>query len=301
MLYQLSYRGSQRRIVAALLGAFGARGPSFLGVYADRTERLTGRTSSAASSRLASGTDAAAAVPPAALRPPGEPPSESLVGELLREAVTASGETCLRLSEVQLEDRSPSCVRERRRHGRVRRRARRRDDRRVRSGSDDHRATPSPPGGCLTDEPDGDQTDWRLNRLTDVPGEERRAASADYLNDVIASGLSSITPVLSLASGSEARDAVLELNLHALCCLELFNHVAAANDFPRCANESCARLFVRDEQRPAARACATARGRARALRPSASSGGARPPRPSRRPRRTLGSQFGSLRACAGAR
>ena len=120
----------------------------------------------------------------------------------------------------------------------------------------------------MTDEPDGDQADWRLNRLTDVPGEERRAASADYLNDVIASGLSSITPVLSLTSGSEERDAVLELNLHALCCLELFNHVAAANDFPRCANESCARLFVRDERarRRGMRYCSRTCARAQAQR-----------------------------------
>ena len=120
----------------------------------------------------------------------------------------------------------------------------------------------------LTDEPDGEQADWRLNRLTDVPGEDRRAASADYLNDVIASGLSAITPVLSLSSDPEARDAVLELNLHALCCLELFNHVAAANDFPRCANESCARLFVRDERarRRGMRYCSRTCARAQAQR-----------------------------------
>ncbi|MEP7334546.1 MAG: hypothetical protein ABI717_02090, partial [Actinomycetota bacterium] len=34
----------------------------------------------------------------------GEQPAESLVGEPLQEAMTASGETCLRLSEVPLED-----------------------------------------------------------------------------------------------------------------------------------------------------------------------------------------------------
>jgi hypothetical protein len=198
----------------------------------------------------------------------GEPPSESLVGEPLHDAVTASGETCLRLSEVQLEATTAilAFVNE--------------------VGTAGFAGDPGEETiaefvlgatiirdavaawRLLTDEPDGDQADWRLNRLTDVTGEERRAASADYLNDVIASGLSSITPVLCLTSGSEERDAVLELNLHALCCLELFNHVAAANDFPRCANESCARLFVRDERarRRGMRYCSRTCARAQAQR-----------------------------------
>ena len=55
---------------------------------------------------MAAGAAAATALPPAALQPAGEPPSESLVGEPLQEAITASGETCLRLSEVPLEDTS---------------------------------------------------------------------------------------------------------------------------------------------------------------------------------------------------
>jgi hypothetical protein len=121
----------------------------------------------------------------------------------------------------------------------------------------------------LTDEPDGD-----------VPGEERRAASADYLNNVIASGLSSITPVLSLTSGSEEGDAVLELNLHAPCCLELFNHVAPPTTF-RAVRTSRAHVCSSATSRPAGEGCATAPGPARALRPSGSSGGARPPRSKR--------------------
>jgi len=198
----------------------------------------------------------------------GEPPSESLVGEALEEAVTASGETCLRLSEVPLEDTNAIL-------GFVN------DVGTAGFGGDPDEETIAEfvlgatiirdavaAWRLLTDEPDGDQADWRLNRLTDVPGEERRAASAEYLNDVIASGLSSITPVLSLTSGAEERDAVLELNLHALCCLELFNHVAAANDFPRCANEACARLFVRDERarRRGMRYCSRTCARAQAQR-----------------------------------
>lgn len=198
----------------------------------------------------------------------GLPPAESLVGERLDETTTATGETCLRLSDVPLED-TAAIVRFVNDVGTA-----------GFGGDPDETSVAEFVLGAtivrdavaawrlLTDEPDGEQADWRLNRLTDVPGEERRAASADYLNDVIASGLSAITPVLSLSSGSEARDAVLELNLHALCCLELFNHVAAGNDFPRCANESCARLFVRDERarRRGMRYCSRACARAQAQR-----------------------------------
>ena len=198
----------------------------------------------------------------------GEQPSVSLVGEPLQDAITASGETCLRLSEVPLED-TAAILRFVNDVGTA-----------GFGGDPDEETVAEFVLGAtivrdavaawrlLTDEPDGDQADWRLNRLTDVPGEERRAASADYLNDVIASGLASITPVLSVSSGPEERDAVLELNLHALCCLELFNHVAAANDFPRCANESCARLFVRDERarRRGMRYCSRTCARAQAQR-----------------------------------
>ena len=198
----------------------------------------------------------------------GEPPTESLVGEPLDEAVTASGETCLRLAEVPLDD-TASILRFVNDVGTAG------------FGGEPVVETVAEfvlgativrdavaAWRLLTDEPDGEEADWRLNRLTDVPGAERRAASAEYLNDVIASGLSSITPVLSLSSGPGERDAVLELNLHALCCLELFNHVAAANDFPRCANESCGRLFVRDERarRRGMRYCSRTCARAQAQR-----------------------------------
>ena len=192
----------------------------------------------------------------------------SLVGEPLEEAITASGETCLRLSEVLLEDTAAILrfVNDVGTAGFGR-------------DADEETVAEFVLGATivrdavaawrlLTDERDGDQADWRLNRLTDVPGEERRTAAAEYLNDVIASGLSSITPVLFLSNGGEERDAVLELNLHALCCLELFNHVAAVNDFPRCANESCARLFVRDERarRRGMRYCSRTCARAQAQR-----------------------------------
>ncbi len=198
----------------------------------------------------------------------GEHPQESLVGEPLTDAATTSGETCLRLAEVSLDE--PTEI--------------------LRfvndvgtagfGGDPDEETVAEFVLGAtivrdavaawrlLTDEPDGEAADWRLNRLTDVPTEERRAASAEYLGDVIASGLSSITPVLTLTLGSEPRDAVLDLNLHALCCLELFNHVAAGNDFPRCANESCGRLFVRDERarRRGMRYCSRSCARAQAQR-----------------------------------
>ncbi len=196
------------------------------------------------------------------------PPTESLVGEPLQEVVSATGETCLRLSEVPLEDTSA-----------VLRFVN--DVGTAGFGGDADEVTVAEfvlgatiiadavaAWRLLTDEPDGEEADWRLNRLTEVPGEGRRAASAEYLNDVITSGLTSITPVLALNNGPEERGAVLDLNLHALCCLELFNHVVGGNDFARCANESCARLFVRDERarRRGMRYCSRTCARAQAQR-----------------------------------
>jgi hypothetical protein len=186
----------------------------------------------------------------------------------MEERATASGETCLRLADVSLHD--PSAILEF-----------------VNSvgtagfgGDPDEESIAEFVLGAtimrdavaawrlLTDEPDGEEAHWRLGRLNDVRTDERRAAAADYLNDVIASGLSSITPVIALSTGPEPRDTVLELNLHTLCCLELFNHVAAGNDFPRCANESCGRLFVRDERarRRGMRYCSRNCARAQAQR-----------------------------------
>lgn len=221
---------------------------------------------------------AVAAWPPAPLALPsyvrrryslsGEGATESLVGERLDGSAAASGETCLRLAEVALDD--PDAI------------LRFANDVGTAGfgGDPDEESIAEFVLGAtivrdavaawrlLSDEPDGEQTDWRLSRLTEVPSEERRAASAEYLSDVIASGLSSITPVLSLTLGEGPRDAVLDLNLHSLCCLELFNHVAARNDFPRCANESCGRLFVRDERarRRGMRYCSRSCARAQAQR-----------------------------------
>jgi hypothetical protein len=198
----------------------------------------------------------------------GERPNEVLVGERLEAPARSSGDTCLRLAEVRLDD--PSEI--------------------LRFVNDVGTAGfGGEPGEetvgefalgativrdavaawrLLTDEPDGQQAEWHLTRLSDVSTDERRVASVEYLEDVVASGLASITPVLTLTLGSEPRDAVLELNLHALCCLELFNHVVAQNDFPRCANESCGRLFVRDERarRRGMRYCSRSCARAQAQR-----------------------------------
>jgi hypothetical protein len=198
----------------------------------------------------------------------GERPYEVLVGERLEEPALASGETCVRLAEVSLDEpeeilRFVNDVGTAGFGGEP-------DDETVAEfvlGATIVRDAVAA-WRLLTDEPDGDQADWRLNRLTEVPSEERRVASAEYLSDVIASGLSSITPVLTLSLGTEPRDAVLDLNLHSLCCLELFNHVAAGNDYPRCANESCGRLFVRDERarRRGMRYCSRTCARAQAQR-----------------------------------
>src|SRR4249919_1886282 len=112
----------------------------------------------------------------------GEPPSESLVGELLQEAVTASGETCLRLSEVRLEDTTAivAFVNDVGTAGFAGEPAEETIAEFVLGATIIRDAVAA--WRLLTDEPDRDQADWRLNRLTDVPGEDRRAASADYLN-----------------------------------------------------------------------------------------------------------------------
>ena len=198
----------------------------------------------------------------------GDDHTQVLIGDTLDEPAVASGETCLRLSEVPLED-TAAILRFVNDVGTAG------------FGGDPQEESIAEfvlgativrdavsAWRLLTDEPDGDEADWQLNRLTEVPSDERRAESAEYLNDVIASGLSAITPVLSLSMGEQERDAVLDLNLHTLCCLELFNHVAGANDFPRCANESCGKLFVRDERarRRGMRYCSRSCARAQAQR-----------------------------------
>ena len=104
--------------------------------------------------------------------------------------------------------------------------------------------------------------EWHLPRLVTVDDEELPAAAAEYLNDLLASGLSSFSPTLAVSVDVAGEEPVLDLNLHTLCCLELFNHVAGGDVFARCANESCGRLFVLDE-----------RGRRRGMRYCASSGG----------------------------
>ena len=40
-----------------------------------------------------------------------------------------------------------------------------------------------------------------------------------------------------------------EIPLYAICCLELFNHIAEEADYRTCANETCGRLFVRQRGR----------------------------------------------------
>ena len=109
---------------------------------------------------------------------------------------------------------------------------------------------------------------WRLPRLWKASDESATAVAAAYLNDVLGSGLESFRPTIAVAVGDEEPEPVLDLNLHTLCCLELFNHVAAGDAFARCANESCGRLFVLDDRarRRGVRYCSRQCARAQAQR-----------------------------------
>jgi len=120
----------------------------------------------------------------------------------------------------------------------------------------------------LTTDQDVKGSPWQLIRLSTVESEQLPAAAADYLNDVIASGLGAITPTLTVSLDGHGDEPTHELNLHTLCCLELFNHVATNTDFLRCANESCKRLFARDERgrRRGMRYCSRTCARAQAQR-----------------------------------
>jgi predicted RNA-binding Zn ribbon-like protein len=90
---------------------------------------------------------------------------------------------------------------------------------------------------------------WHLPRLRDVPATELPEAAAEFLTVVLDTGLAPVRPRVTLAvnGGDAAEPPLLDLTLYALSCCELFNHVVSGNDFRVCANESCERLFVRDE------------------------------------------------------
>ena len=60
-------------------------------------------------------------------------------------------------------------------------------------------------------------------------------------------GLVAVRPRVTLAANGNSEPPLLDLTLYALCCCELFNHVVSGSDFRVCANESCERLFVRDD------------------------------------------------------
>lgn len=186
--------------------------------------------------------------------------TQILLGEPLDEVVTASGLTCLRITEVDLEDADAilAFVNDVGTAG-------------FGGGPEDEAVAEFVLGATIVRDAvsawrllGGEDVHWHFARLADADDDD----AAEYLNDVLASGLPSFSPTIAVGVDASDNDPVLDLNLHRLCCLELFNHVAGANDFPRCANESCGRLFVRDERarRRGMRYCSRSCARAQAQR-----------------------------------
>jgi hypothetical protein len=211
----------------------------------------------------------------------GDRPADTLVGEPLDEVVTASGLTCLRLAEIGLDETTEilAFVNEIGTAG-------------FGGGPEEESVAEFVLGATvvrdavsawrlLTGEPEDNGMRWHLPRLVNAPDEEVRTVAAEYLNDLLASGLASFSPTIAVTVGEGEDDAVLDVNLHTLCCLEIFNHVAGGAVFARCANESCGRLFVLDERarrrgmrycsRPCARAQAQREFRRRRARGDAAS------------------------------
>ena len=89
---------------------------------------------------------------------------------------------------------------------------------------------------------------WHLPRLGRLSAETLPRAAAEFLAVVLETGLASVHPRVTVAAndGRAPEPPALDLTLYAICCCELFNHVASRADFRVCANESCGRLFVRD-------------------------------------------------------
>ncbi|HZB23357.1 MAG TPA: hypothetical protein VE444_05875 [Gaiellaceae bacterium] len=195
----------------------------------------------------------------------------TLVGDPVDEVMTATGLTCLQLTEVDVADPDAilAFVNEAGTAG-------------FGGGPDEQTVAEFVLGATVVrdavsawrvllagdhDESSAGDIEWHLPRLVSVDDAGLPAAAAEYLNDLLASGLSSFSPTIAV-SVDAADEPVLDLNLHTLCCLELFNHVAGGDVFARCANESCGRLFVLDERgrRRGMRYCSRSCARAQAQR-----------------------------------
>jgi hypothetical protein len=195
----------------------------------------------------------------------------TLVGEALDEALTATGLTCLKLNEVDLSDPASilAFVNDAGTAG-------------FGGGPDEQTVAEFVLGATVmrdavsawrvlaaeSAESGVRDVEWHLPRLVTVDDDDLPTAAAEYLNDLLASGLSSFSPTIAVSVDGAGEEPVLDLNLHTLCCLELFNHVAGRDVFARCANESCGRLFVLDERgrRRGMRYCSRSCARAQAQR-----------------------------------
>jgi hypothetical protein len=75
------------------------------------------------------------------------------------------------------------------------------------------------------------------------------ADAGRLLNDVLPAGLGPFTPHLIVEDSIGAPSAWERAPLWARCCLELFNHIAEGANYRACANETCGRMFVRQQGR----------------------------------------------------
>jgi hypothetical protein len=79
------------------------------------------------------------------------------------------------------------------------------------------------------------------------------AQAARRLEEAIAPALGVFHPRVLVTEGTSAGAAALmcwvDASLVSVCALELLNHVAEGAVYKRCQNETCGRLFVRQEGR----------------------------------------------------
>jgi hypothetical protein len=83
-------------------------------------------------------------------------------------------------------------------------------------------------------------------------GPQSRERAGEILTYGLRDGLERFGPNVSISEEIEAKGPATSLGsvgLYAYCCLELFNHIVEDAPYKRCRNESCDRLFVRQEGR----------------------------------------------------
>lgn len=90
--------------------------------------------------------------------------------------------------------------------------------------------------------------EFRRHELESPPWAEEGPRS--LLETTLGVSLETFTPRLSFQSGDGTAGPYSDLaTAWHICCLEMFNHIVEAAPYKTCANETCGRLFVRQEGR----------------------------------------------------